>query len=705
MNYRYFLLFICFLTSLDLQSQTVINTPSINKYANVVTIDYCKNTISVPPGMGGQFAIGDKILMIQMKGATLKEVNNANNGKIDDYNNAGNYEINEIKAINSFANDEILFKFEIERAYNISGFVQIVNVPQYEDVVIQNTLTCQAWNGSFGGILSFNATGSVTMNADIDVSGKGFRGGVAEDIGGTNCFGGAGYSGFNCEFALECGAPKGEGIGNRFENLELARAPNANGGGGGNDHNAGGGGGGAFGKGGLGGDRTNGGCNGFGAFGGSKIDYLSLNKMLFSGAGGAGDAGNQTGSFEGTSGNNAGAIVFVSSNNIIANGNKIRSNGLSVTDIAIGDGAGAGGAGGLVVLDVDLFTDMLSVEVVGGNGGDVQDDDSCPGPGGGGSGGTLWLKSSFASLNLSLNKIGGTPGELLIPPCAGSNNGATAGEDGGFIYDFPSSVSNKEFEALTLIAGSDTVICGEGSAPLFAEASASSVFDFEWTWSSGTESDFNFNFEPTFSGNYLVTAAASYQPVFGPLCKETFLINVDIKKPNIDIVASSFYGDTVTIGQAHFINAVVSPLNSDYVYEWNPADKVAPNNEPNAVAIPYETEAFCLTVTDELGCSNTECVTLYVYDASIKAANAFSPNADGLNDTFFPILSEDLNIIHFKIYNRWGDLVFETNEHKAWDGTKNNIKLASDLYIWHVKVKQNLSGKIFEQQGEVSIIR
>ena len=244
----------------------------INKYANVVEIDYCQNTISIPSSLASQFHIGDKIMIIQMKGASLIEGNNINNGKIDDYNNAGNWEINEIKSLNSSTNFIISLKYEIERSYNVSGFVQIVSIPQYTDVNIVNTLTCQSWDGTTGGVLVFNASGTVTLNANIDVSEKGFRGGIAEETSGTACFGAVGYSGYNCSYGLECGAKKREGIGNRWETKELSRATNANGGGGGSDHNASGGGGGAFGYGGKGGDHT-GGCTGNGGIGGLKLDY------------------------------------------------------------------------------------------------------------------------------------------------------------------------------------------------------------------------------------------------------------------------------------------------------------------------------------------------------------------------------------------------------------------------------------------------
>ncbi|MGB0885549.1 MAG: T9SS type B sorting domain-containing protein, partial [Chitinophagales bacterium] len=189
------------------------------------------------------------------------------------------------------------------------------------------------------------------------------------------------------------------------------------------------------------------------------------------------------------------------------------------------------------------------------------------------------------------------------------------------------------------------------------------------------------------------------------VCEEIFIVKVDIRKPKIDIVASSFFGDTVKTGDAVFVNAVISPLNSAYIYEWTPSDRVNPNNDRNAIATAAITEQVCLKVTDELGCSNTECVDIFVYEPFIKTPDAFSPNGDDRNDSFIPILSEDLKVVSFKVYDRWGDLVYATSENIAWDGTKNGKELPSDLYIWHIKTKQILSNVIFERQGNVSIVR
>lgn len=698
------LLVLLFSITTYLTGQTIINTPTINKYANVLSFDYCQNKASVPPGMGGQFSIGDKVMIIQMKGASLDDGSDAENGTVADFRNAGNYEINEIKSINSTATDDLVFKFEIEREYSPNSAVQLVSIPQYEDVEIKNTLTCQAWDGFTGGILAFNASGSITLNANIDASEKGFRGGLAIDGGSLNCFGLSGFMNYNCENALECGAAKGEGIGYKFDSKELGRGVNANGGGGGNDHNGGGGGGGSYGYGGMGGN-INGSCIGFGGLGGEPLIYSNtINKIFNSGGGGAGDGGSTVGVSASTSGGNAGGLIFITANSVKSNNNKIVTNGADVSTAAYFDGGGGGGGGGLVVLDINTYSDVLQIENKGGKGGDVDDDYTCAGPGGGGSGGTTWLSQNTSPTNISINSTGGSIGEFTLAPCIGTDSEAMPGEPGDFYYEYTSYISTKIFEPMTLFAGNDTTICGDEEALLWAEVNSSKDYDFHWEWTLGTDSNQNFNFIPIFGGDYDITAIAEFD-INGQHCKETYIVNVDVHKPAINIVVSSFFGDTITIGEAYFLNALVTPVNSAYIYGWTPADKVNPADDRNTSATPYKTGDFCLSVSDEINCVVSECVKLYVAEPKITSPDAFSPNNDNINNEFFPLLTEDLNVISFRIYNRWGALIYSTTENKAWDGKKDGIDQESTMYTWHLKTEQKISGKLVEQMGVVSIIR
>jgi gliding motility-associated-like protein len=88
----------------------------------------------------------------------------------------------------------------------------------------------------------------------------------------------------------------------------------------------------------------------------------------------------------------------------------------------------------------------------------------------------------------------------------------------------------------------------------------------------------------------------------------------------------------------------------------------------------------------------------------IWVPNAFTPNGDHLNDEFLPYV-ENVSYYHLYIFNRWGELIFETTDYqKGWDGTYRGKDAPQDSYIWRIDYK-NLSGKYFNQYGFVILFR
>src|SRR5882672_2916845 len=98
----------------------------INIYTHVDSIGLCDNSVYVQSAAG--FSIGDRVLLIQMKGADINLTNTASFGNISAYNNAGNYEFGTIAAITGSA---IQLQNMISRSYTISGLVQLIKVPVY----------------------------------------------------------------------------------------------------------------------------------------------------------------------------------------------------------------------------------------------------------------------------------------------------------------------------------------------------------------------------------------------------------------------------------------------------------------------------------------------------------------------------------------------------------------------------------------------
>lgn len=113
-----------------------------------------------------------------------------------------------------------------------------------------------------------------------------------------------------------------------------------------------------------------------------------------------------------------------------------------------------------------------------------------------------------------------------------------------------------------------------------------------------------------------------------------------------------------------------------------------------------------LTVTDNTGlCSSTDDVMIYV-ERPIFVVNTFTPNGDGVNDTWVIKNIESFPKCLVKIYNRWGSLVWESNSYPSpWDGTNfhNNQVLPDGTYFYIIE----LNSPIFKNpyQGWVQIIK
>jgi gliding motility-associated-like protein len=115
---------------------------------------------------------------------------------------------------------------------------------------------------------------------------------------------------------------------------------------------------------------------------------------------------------------------------------------------------------------------------------------------------------------------------------------------------------------------------------------------------------------------------------------------------------------------------------------------------------------FIVLVTDIAGCVGSDTVFVKVYDGpAYYVPNAFSPNGDGLNDVFRPVPVGMTTTEFFRVFNRFGDIIFETNKWlRGWDGTYLGRTQPTGTYVWVVKGKDR-NGKTVEAKGTVVLIR
>ncbi|MCD4770030.1 MAG: gliding motility-associated C-terminal domain-containing protein [Bacteroidales bacterium] len=444
----------------------------INIYGKVTAVNIDNVVLDDVTG----FSVGDTTLLIQMKGGVIDTavVLSSEFGSPVAYaGNTGQYEFIIIDNING-GTKNVTFRNNILGSYDPESFVQLVKVSSYIDVSVDATLTCEPWDSlsGTGGVLALISKRRVVLNADIDVSGKGFMGGDSSVVAGL-CISvdpdrlnklyfhrDSALAGFKGEgLASHIRVQIGPTIIEKLYTELYARGKKYiyTGGGGGNGRFSGGGGGAGYSD---GGDGYKDDCGSFIAGnGGLEIDEspLSYEPVIMGGGGGA--SGYITGT--GSDGGNGGGIVFILTDTIIGNGHSIIADGESVSLLATGEaGAGGGGAAGAIVISANQYaSSALTLSVKGGDGGNTE---NIFGSGGGGGGGLVYASTDLSlEPTVSVLLTGGTPGMISFP--TGTNPGSP-GEQGEELDDLKMLLNGFLFNSIVSSVTSsltDSICFGE----------------------------------------------------------------------------------------------------------------------------------------------------------------------------------------------------------------------------------------------------
>ncbi|MCO6494852.1 MAG: T9SS type A sorting domain-containing protein [Bacteroidetes bacterium] len=431
----------------------------INAYAKVTNINYGSEFLRVS-SVSGQydysqhsFAIGDKVLIWQIQDSVIG--NNTSDtstfGDLSSIRNAGKFEVSVITNITYNSGlPRRIYLDTIKNTYNLGNksSIQVISVRHFGNYTTTSDLTALAWNGSIGGALVMVVDSTLTLQHNINVDAKGFRGGAPGWDDNSGSCGASEESNYIANDG-KLGA-KGEGIyKNTDSNFMNRRGKILTGGGGGNYHNAGGGGGGNFSAGGLGGNGWGGGPsnNGLctyicGGLGGIALEGHIAPDRLFLGGGGGGGQGNQTPN-NATKGGNGGGAIFIQANTIETTGNcaglSISANGESANPTSGNDGGGGGGAAGTIIFNVNNWNVVsgcvLSITANGGNGSSVVHSDAHGGGGAGAQGVIAFSTQNVPTNNITTTTLNGAPG-LNCNGCTNNHAGNASNVDNKGIFTF-----------------------------------------------------------------------------------------------------------------------------------------------------------------------------------------------------------------------------------------------------------------------------
>ena len=248
----------------------------------------------------------------------------------------------------------------------------------------------------------------------------------------------------------------------------------------------------------------------------------------------------------------------------------------------------------------------------------------------------------------------------------------------------------------TELYAEDIVLCLGEEGQIFVEGAT----DVKWSPTQGLSCD-------DCPNPYVTPSSTTTYKVTTPSCLGAMVetsVTVYVNMPPVLYVS-----DDVTIIKGETIKLMASSDDMTDKITWMEGSRVLCDNCREINVSPEKTTTYFVTTIDENGCEATEEVTVKVNDgcqaAKLNVPNMISPNGDGYND-YFEIQHEGFTEIKLlKIYNRWGEVVFETNDvDHYWDGTFRGKELNPGVYVYYIE-GVCLNEEAFMYTGNVTILK
>lgn len=243
-------------------------------------------------------------------------------------------------------------------------------------------------------------------------------------------------------------------------------------------------------------------------------------------------------------------------------------------------------------------------------------------------------------------------------------------------------------------AGKDTIICfGD---PALLQATGGSIY----TWTPTQYLTASNIANPKVIG---LPSATQFKVVVSDTlgCIKTSIDSVIV---SVDAIFQAYAGRDTSV----VINEPVALNGTGGVtYLWQPATWLSNPTIANPIATPKENITYQLTAISKGGCKAMDEIQINVYKIApgFYVPSGFTPNNDGNNDVIRPILMGMRSLKLFRIYNRWGQLLFTTSEKgKGWDGTFKGSQQDPGTFVWMAEGVTYL-GENLKKQGTVVLLR
>jgi gliding motility-associated-like protein len=188
---------------------------------------------------------------------------------------------------------------------------------------------------------------------------------------------------------------------------------------------------------------------------------------------------------------------------------------------------------------------------------------------------------------------------------------------------------------------------------------------------------------------------------------------VSLKKDTVYITVTKpavvFAGRDTTVAVGQPLHLAVTDVNNIGFnqYEWIPAYGLNNAHIGTPTAILDKSITYTVIAKNAIGCQGTDNINITVFvGPEIYVPNAFSPNGDNLNDILKAITAGIRYFHYFRIYNRWGNLVFSTTDQSiGWDGTfKSAAQTSGTTFVW-IAAGEDYRGNLVQRKGTVILIK
>lgn len=254
-----------------------------------------------------------------------------------------------------------------------------------------------------------------------------------------------------------------------------------------------------------------------------------------------------------------------------------------------------------------------------------------------------------------------------------------------------------------LCPGQNISLQVDGTAPSGVQES------FLWSWNNGL----NTASGPTLSVNNL-TKSTQFKVtyIYGPNCGTiTKTIQVDVE--TVPVITGFTYDppeavvDGIPQGSNITIRANTNPPNpAGVTYSWKANGTPLQGSSNTIQEKPTEDPTvYMVTIKTAKGCEVVAVTPpIRVVPPEFDLPSAFTPNGDDHNDHFRVVFTGNIEILEFRVWNRWGQVVFNSVNPQGWDGNVGGNPAPSDVYVYKV-VLRFPDGKEFNRQGDVTLIR